>query len=57
MFVLVESRFWVRLRVRRAFLVIIQSIRLKVSVEINDLVLALESSTFRDRVMIRIQCI
>ena len=40
----VESR--VRLRVR-----------LRVSVEIDDLVIALESGTFRDRVMIRIQCI
>ena len=54
---LVESRFWVRLRVRRTFLVRIQSIRLRVSVEIDDLVLALESSTFRDIVMVRIQCI
>ena len=30
---------------------------LRVSVEIDDLVLALESSTFRDRVMVKIQCI
>ena len=56
-FVLVESRFWVRLWVRRAFWFIIQSIGLRVNVEIDDLVIALESGTFRDRVMIRIQCI
>ena len=30
---------------------------LRVSVEIDDLVIAFESGTFRDRVMIRIQCI
>ena len=32
-------------------------VRLRVTVEIDDLVSALESSTFRDILMVRIQCI
>ena len=54
-FVVVESRFRVRLRVRIAFWVRIECIPGKVSAEIDDLVLGLESSTFRVRVMVRIR--
>ena len=50
-FFFLESRFIVRLSVRIAFWLEQSAFRLRVSVEIDDLVFRLETSTFRVRVM------
>ena len=50
-FFVIESRFKVRLSVRIAFSLEKRALRLRVCVKIDDLVLGLERSTFRVRVM------
>ena len=51
---LIGSRFRVGLSVRIAFWLESSAFRLRVSVEMDELVLALETSTFRVRVTVRI---
>ena len=50
----IESRFRHRLRVRIAFWLEWSAFRLRVNVEIDELVLGLQSRTFSVRVMLRI---